>query len=86
MVKAGGRVVAQGLVGEAEMVVVTALVDWMVVKPMLRVLVSGGAVTLVWLEVTGVDLKVESEVGGGSVTLTLLQDLQHIRWKSGREQ
>lgn len=84
MVKAGGRVVAQGLVGEAEMVVVT--VDWMVVKPMLRVLVGGGAVTLVWLEVTGVDLKVESEVGGGSVTLTLLQDLQHIRWKSGREQ
>lgn len=62
---------------EAEMVVMTALV----IKLELRVLVGGVAVTLGWMEV---DLEVELD--GGSAMVTLLQDLQHIRWKSGREQ
>lgn len=70
-----------GLVVEAEMVVMTGFVDWMVVKPELRVLVGGGAVTLGLMEVTevrGVDLEVELD--RGSVMVTLLQDLQHMRW------
>ncbi len=75
----------QGLMVEDEMVVMAAaLVGWMVVKPELRVLVGGGAVTLGRMEVMVVDLEVE--LGRGSVMVTLLQDLQHMRWKSGREQ
>lgn len=68
----------QGLMVEAEMVVMTASVGWMVVKAELRVLVGGGAVTLGQMDVMGVDLEVES--GRGSVMVTLLQDLQHMRW------
>lgn len=70
--------VVQGLMVEAEMAAVTALVGWMVVKAELRVPVGGGAATLGQMEVMGVDLEVES--GRGSVTVTLLQDLQHMRW------
>lgn len=67
----------QGLVVEAEMVVITALVGWVVVmKPELKMLVGGEAVTLGKMEVMGLDL----EVGRGSVMVTLLQDLQHMRW------
>lgn len=82
MVKVGGRVVvAQELVGEGEMVVVTAMAGWMVVRPML---VGGRAAAVGRMEVMEVEL--EMEMGGGSVTVTLLQDLQHMRCKSGREQ
>ena len=49
-----------------------------VMKPELRLLVGGGAVTLGQMEVMGVDLGVE--LGRGSVMVTLLQDLQHMRW------
>lgn len=63
--------VVQGLMVEAEMVVMAASVGWMVVKAELRVLVGGGAVALGLMEV---------ELGGGSVMVTLLQDLQHMRW------
>lgn len=61
--------VVQGLMVEAEMVVMAASVGWMVVKAELRV--GGGAVALGLMEV---------ELGGGSVMVTLLQDLQHMRW------
>lgn len=73
----------QGLMVEDEMVVMTALVGWMVVKPELTVLL-GGAVILGWMEVMGVDLVVV--LVRSSVMVTLLQVLQHMRWKSGREQ
>lgn len=54
------------------------MVGWIVVKPELRELVAGGVVMLGWMEVMGVDLVVE--LGRSSVMVTLLQDLQHIRW------
>lgn len=61
------------------------MVVWMVVKPAEgRELVAGGVVVLRWMEVLRVDLEVE--LGRSSVEVTLLQDLQHIRWYSGREQ
>lgn len=63
---------------EDEMAVMAGLVGWMVVKPELRVLVGGGAVTLGRMDVMGVDLEVE--LGRSSVMVTLLQDLQHMRW------
>lgn len=75
----------QGLMVEDEMVVMTALVGWMVVKPELTVLL-GGAVILGWMEVMGVDLVVVVVLVRSSVMVTLLQVLQHMRWKSGREQ
>lgn len=65
------------MVGD-EIVVTTALVGGMVVKLELGVLVGGGAVALDWMEVMGVD--VEVELGGCFVMVTLLQDLQHMRW------
>lgn len=61
----------QGLVVGAEMVVMTGSVGWVVVKPELRVLVGGGTVTLGRIEV---------ELGRSSVMVTLLQDLQQMRW------
>lgn len=54
------------------------MVGWIVVKPELRELVAGGVVMLGWMEVMGVDLVVD--LGRSSVMVTLLQDLQHIRW------
>lgn len=69
--------VVQGLLVEAEMVAMTALVDWMVVKLERRVLAGGGVVTLGEMEVMGVD--VEVELDRGTVMVTLLQDLQHMR-------
>lgn len=54
------------------------MVGGIVVKPELRELVAGGVVMLGWMEVMGVDLVVE--LGRSSVMVTLLQDLQHIRW------
>lgn len=74
----------QGLMVDEMVVMTAALMGWMVVKTEVRVLVGGGAITLGWMEVMGVDLEVE--LGRGSVMVTLLQDLQHILWKSGREQ
>lgn len=72
--------VVRGSMVEAEMVVMTAVVGGMVVKPELRVLLGGGVVTLGRMEVMGV------KVGRTPVTLTLAQDLQHMRWYSGRGQ
>lgn len=51
------------------------MVGWMVVKPEL---VDGIVVMLGRMEVMGVVL--EMELGGSSAVVTLLQDLQHIRW------
>ncbi len=65
------------MVGD-EIVVTTALLGGMVVKLEVGVLVGGEAVTLGWMEVMGVD--VELELGGCFVMVTLLQDLQHMRW------
>lgn len=70
--------VVHGLMVEVEMVVVEAWVGWMVVKPERKVLVGGGAVMLGWTKAVGVDLEVE--LGRSSVMVTLLQDLQHMRW------
>lgn len=61
---------------EDEMVVTSALVGWMVVRPELRVLVGGGVVTLGRM-VMGVDRDVELD--RSSVMVTLLQVLQHMR-------
>lgn len=58
-------------------------VDGTVVKPPLRGL-AAGVLMLGWVEVMGVDLVVVP--GRSSATVTLLQVLQHIRWKSGRAQ
>lgn len=69
--------VVHGSMAEVEMVVTEAWVGWMVVKPERKVLVGGGAVTLGRMEATGVDLEVE--LGGSSVMVILLQDLQHMR-------
>lgn len=72
-------VVQELMVGE------DGMVGWMVVKPVEgRELVAGGVMVLCWMEVLRVDLEVE--LGRSSVEVTLLQDLQHIRWYSGREQ
>lgn len=68
----------QGLMVEVDMVVTEAWVGWTVVKPEIMLLVGGGAVTLGWMEVMGVDLEVE--LGRSFVMVTLLQDLQHMRW------
>lgn len=48
------------------------------VKSELRVLVGGESDTLGRMDVMRVDLEVE--LGRCSVMLTLLQDLQHMRW------
>lgn len=61
------------------------MVGWMVVKPEEgRELVAGGVVMLRWMGALRVVREVE--LGRSSVKVTLLQDLQHIRWYSGREQ
>lgn len=57
-----------------------------VVKPALKGL-AAGVLMLGWVEVMGVDLVVVVVVRGrSSAMVTLLQVLQHIRWKSGRAQ
>jgi len=68
-------VVVQGLMLEAEMVVMTALVGRMVLKPEL----------MVGVEALG-RMDVDVELGGGSAMVILLQLLQHMRWYSGRGQ
>lgn len=66
----------QGFAVEA--LVMTAVVGWMVAKTDLRVLVAEGTVTLGFMEVKRVDIDVE--FGSSSVMVTLLQDLQQMRW------
>lgn len=68
--------------GEPAIVVITALVDWgvAVVKSELW----GIGEREVTFDCTDTDLNLD--LGRGSVMLILLQDLQHMRWKSGREQ
>lgn len=51
------------------------MAGWMVVKPELT---AGGVVMLGRMEVVGVVL--EMELGISCVMVTLLQDLQHMRW------
>lgn len=48
------------------------MAGWMVVKPELA---AGGVVMLGWMEVV-----LEMELGISCAMVTLLQDLQHIRW------
>lgn len=66
----------QGFTVEAGMVVMTAAVGWMVVKPEVRVVEGEGAVTLGWVGVVVVEFDVLCK---SSVMVTLLQDLQHMR-------
>lgn len=59
------------------------VVGWrLVVKP--ELMAGEGVAMLDRVEVEGVEPEVE--LRRCTVTVTLLQDLQHIRWKSGREQ
>lgn len=61
------------------------MVGGTVVKPALKGL-AAGVLMLGWVEVMGVDLVVVVVRGRSSAMVTLLQVLQHIRWKSGRAQ
>lgn len=85
----GGAAVVR--VGGWVMVLVTMedddeMVGGTVVKPALKGL-AAGVLMLGWVEVMGVDLVVVVVVRGrSSARVTLLQVLQHIRWKSGRAQ
>lgn len=84
----GGAAVVR--VGGWVMVLVTMedddeMVGGTVVKPALKGL-AAGVLMLGWVEVMGVDLVVVVVRGRSSVMVTLLQVLQHIRWKSGRAQ
>lgn len=74
----------QRFVVEVEMVVATAGVCWTVYKSVLRAMVVEGVVTPGWMEAMGVDREVA--LNRSSAMVTLLQDLQHMRWNSGREQ
>lgn len=78
VVRGGGWVMVQVTVEDED-----EMAGGTVVKPALKV-VAAGVSMLGWVEVMGVDLVVV--LGRSSAIVTLLQVLQHIRWKSGRAQ
>lgn len=81
VVRVGGRVMVQVTMEDED-----EMGGGSVVKPVLKGVVAGGLM-LGWVEVMAVDLVVVVVVlGRSSVIVTLLQVLQHIRWKSGRAQ